>query len=71
MQNAGASALRSNSDSVPSIGGLGLESRNNSGNTADEIAALEAIMRPAFDKAFSGDDPDSQKMVELIKKLEN
>ncbi|MDG2011891.1 MAG: TRAP transporter substrate-binding protein DctP [Pirellulaceae bacterium] len=39
--------------------------------TEDEIAALEAIMRPAFDKAFSGDDPDSQKMVELIKKLEN
>ena len=37
--NAGASALRSKSDSVPSISGLGLDSRNNSGNTADEIAA--------------------------------
>ena len=39
--------------------------------TPEEIAALESIMRPAFDAAFSGDDPDSQKMVELIKKLEN
>jgi TRAP-type C4-dicarboxylate transport system substrate-binding protein len=39
--------------------------------TPEEIAALEVIMRPAFDKAFAGDDPDSQKMVELIKKLEN
>ncbi|MDF1737307.1 MAG: TRAP transporter substrate-binding protein DctP [Minwuia sp.] len=39
--------------------------------TAAENAALAAIMRPAFDKAFAGDDPDSQKMVDLIKKLEN
>lgn len=39
--------------------------------TAEENAALAAIMRPAFDKAFSGDDPDSQKMVDLIQKLEN
>lgn len=39
--------------------------------TPEENAALAAIMRPAFDKAFAGEDPDSQKMVELIKKLEN
>lgn len=37
--------------------------------TEAEVKALEAIMRPAFDKAFSGDDPDSQKMVELIQKM--
>ena len=39
--------------------------------TPEEVAALEAVMRPAFDAAFSGDDPDSQKMVELVKMLEN
>ncbi len=39
--------------------------------TKDEVAALAAVMRPAFDKAFAGDDPDSIKMVDLIKKLEN
>ncbi len=39
--------------------------------TPEENAALAAIMRPAFDAAFSGSDPDSQKMVDLIKKLEN
>ncbi|RMF33376.1 MAG: C4-dicarboxylate ABC transporter [Alphaproteobacteria bacterium] len=38
--------------------------------TPEEIAALAAIMRPAFDAAFGGDDPDSKKMVELIRKLE-
>jgi TRAP-type C4-dicarboxylate transport system substrate-binding protein len=37
--------------------------------TDAEIKALESIMRPAFDEAFSGDDPDSQKMVELIQKM--
>lgn len=36
----------------------------------EEIAALAAVMRPAFDKAFAGDDPDSKKMVELIRDLE-
>ena len=39
--------------------------------TAEESAALAAVMRPAFDAAFAGDDPDSKKMVELIQKLEN
>ena len=39
--------------------------------TAEESAALAAVMRPAFDAAFAGDDPDSQKMIELIQKLEN
>ena len=37
--------------------------------TAAENKALEAIMRPAFDKAFSGDDPDSRKLMELIGKM--
>lgn len=37
--------------------------------TEAENAALEAVMRPAFDKAFVGDDPDSQKLIELIGKL--
>lgn len=37
--------------------------------TDAEIAALEAVMRPAFDKAFAGDDPDSTQLIELIGKL--
>lgn len=39
--------------------------------TEAEQAALAAVMRPAFDKAFASDDPDSRKMVELIRALEN
>ena len=34
--------------------------------TAEEIAALEAVMRPAFDKAFGEGDADSQKLLELL-----
>jgi TRAP-type C4-dicarboxylate transport system substrate-binding protein len=37
--------------------------------TDDENAALEAVMRPAFDKAFSAEDPDSQKLIELLGQL--
>ncbi len=37
-------------------------------NTAEENKALEAIMRPAFDAAF-GEDADSKKLIELIKKM--
>lgn len=37
--------------------------------TNEEVAALEAIMRPAFDQAFGADDPDSQAMVDLVKDL--
>jgi len=37
--------------------------------TDAEIKALESIMGPAFDEAFSADDPDSKKMIELIRKL--
>ena len=37
--------------------------------TAAEIAALESIMRPAFDKSFTGGDADSSKLIELIKKM--
>lgn len=37
--------------------------------TKEEVAALEAIMRPAFDQAFGADDPDSQAMVDLVKDL--
>jgi C4-dicarboxylate-binding protein DctP len=37
--------------------------------SAAENAALQAIMRPAFDKSFSGDDPDSRKLIELIGKM--
>lgn len=37
--------------------------------TAEENAALEAVMRPAFDKAFAGEDPDSQKLIDLLGKL--
>lgn len=37
--------------------------------TPEEIAALEAVMRPAFDKAFGEEDPDSQKLLELIGKM--
>lgn len=35
----------------------------------EENAALEAIMRPAFDATFGSDDPDSQKLLELIDQL--
>lgn len=38
--------------------------------TDAEVATLEAIMRPAFDKKFAGDDPTNKKMFELLKKLE-
>lgn len=37
--------------------------------TEAEIQALEAVMRPAFDQKFSGDDADSQKLIELINKI--
>jgi C4-dicarboxylate-binding protein DctP len=36
--------------------------------TAEENAALEAIMRPAFDKAFAEDD-DSKTLIDLIAKM--
>jgi C4-dicarboxylate-binding protein DctP len=35
-------------------------------NSAEENAALEAIMRPAFDEKFIGDSPDSKKLLELL-----
>jgi len=37
--------------------------------TAEEIAALEAVMRPAFDARFAGDDPDSGKLIEMLGKM--
>lgn len=37
--------------------------------TPDENKALEAVMRPAFDKAFGENDPDSQKLIELLGKI--
>ena len=37
--------------------------------TDAEIKALEAVMRPAFDAKFTGGDADSQKLIELLKKL--
>lgn len=37
--------------------------------TDEENAALEAVMRPAFEEAFSNEDPDSQKLMELIGKM--
>lgn len=38
-------------------------------NTDAENAALEAVMRPAFDAVFGADDPDNQKLLKLIDKL--
>lgn len=38
-------------------------------NSAEENAALEAIMRPAFDEKFIGEDPDSKKLIELLGQL--
>ena len=35
-------------------------------NSAEENAALEAIMRPAFDEKFIADSPDSKKLLELL-----
>ncbi len=35
----------------------------------EEIAALEAIMRPAYEKTFVADDPDSQKLLDLISQI--
>jgi C4-dicarboxylate-binding protein DctP len=37
--------------------------------TPEEDAALEAVMRPAFDKAFGEGDPDSQKLIELLGRI--
>lgn len=37
--------------------------------TDEENAALESIMRPAFDTKFSADDPDSQQLLDLIDQL--
>mgnify|MGYP002713072615 CR=1 FL=1 len=37
--------------------------------TTDEIKALEAAMRPAFDAKFATDDPDSAKLIELLGKI--
>ena len=37
--------------------------------TAEENAATEAVMRPAFDEAFRSDDPDSARLMELIDQL--
>lgn len=37
--------------------------------TEEENAAMEAVMRPAFDEAFQADDPDSQKLLGLIDRL--
>ena len=37
--------------------------------TADENKAMEAVMRPAFDKAFESSDADSQHLLKLIDQL--
>ena len=37
--------------------------------TPGENAALEAVMQPAFDAKFSSDDPESQKLIDLIDQL--
>jgi TRAP-type C4-dicarboxylate transport system substrate-binding protein len=34
--------------------------------TAAEIKALEAVMRPAFDKSFTGDDADTKTLLKLL-----
>lgn len=38
-------------------------------STPEEDAAMQAIMRPAFDAAFQSDDPDSAKLLEMINAL--
>lgn len=38
-------------------------------NSAEENAALEAVMRPVFDEKFIGEDPDSKKLLELLGQL--
>ena len=38
-------------------------------NSAEENAALEAVMRPAFDEKFIADDPNSKKLIELLGQL--
>ncbi|MBK0326148.1 TRAP transporter substrate-binding protein DctP [Rhodobacteraceae bacterium F11138] len=37
--------------------------------TDKENAAMEAVMRPAFDKAFQSDDSDNEKLLDLIDQL--
>lgn len=37
--------------------------------TPEENAALEAVMRPAFDKAFGAGDADSQTLLDLLGKM--
>ncbi len=38
--------------------------------TPEENAALEAVMRPAFDNVFNAEDPDAAKLIELIAKIQ-
>jgi hypothetical protein len=37
--------------------------------TDEQNAAMEAVMRPAFDAAFGDVDPDSQTLLDLIDQL--
>ncbi|MEJ8570090.1 TRAP transporter substrate-binding protein DctP [Microbaculum marinum] len=38
-------------------------------NSAGENAALEEVMRPAFDEKFITEDPDSKKLIDLVGKI--
>ncbi|WP_353476031.1 TRAP transporter substrate-binding protein DctP (plasmid) [Salipiger sp. H15] len=39
--------------------------------TEEENAAMEALMRPAFDEKFGTEDPDSAKLLELVEQLKS
>lgn len=74
LEKAGKEAAMWAVDASEAAGAAGPEQLREKGvevhiSTPEENAALEAIMRPAFDKAFGEGDPDSQKLIELLGKI--
>lgn len=74
LTNAGKEAAGWAVDMAEKVDAGGAEQLREDGgivhvDTPAESAALEKIMRPAFDKAFDKADPDSKKLMQLIDKL--
>ncbi|GHF64201.1 TRAP transporter substrate-binding protein DctP [Seohaeicola zhoushanensis] len=74
LKQAGLAASEWAIEASVEAGGAGPEQLKEKGvkvhiATPEEISALEAVMRPAFDKSFGEGDPDSQKLLELLGKM--